>query len=95
MGEKLYPELYEPFLKSADNAKNQIPTATELRIFWAKQCEVLKQKLDSLKPEEWFEKHNAVSAEDFIKEPHCNKLKIIITRTTHLAYHTGQLQFLK
>jgi hypothetical protein len=48
-----------------------------------------------LKPEEWFEKHTAVSAEDFINEPHRNKLNIIITRTSHLNYHTGQLVLLK
>jgi hypothetical protein len=95
MGEKLYPELYEPFIKSPDKAVSQIPTAAELRSFWAKQCEVLKQKFESLKPEEWFEKHTAVSAEDFIKEPHRNKLNIIITRTSHLQYHSGQLVLLK
>ena len=33
MGEKLYPELYEPFLKSADKAITQIPSTTELRSF--------------------------------------------------------------
>src|SRR6187397_2927107 len=84
MGEKLYPELHEPFLKSPDKSTNQIPSALELRNFWAKQCEVLKQKFEHLKPEEWFEKHTVVSSEDFIKEPHRNKLNIIITRTSHL-----------
>jgi hypothetical protein len=95
MGEKLYPELYEPFIKSADKATEQIPSTSELRNFWAKQCEVLKQKFDALKPEEWFEKHTAVSAEDFANEPHRNKLNIIITRTSHLQYHLGQLRLLK
>lgn len=95
MGEKLYPELYDPFLKAADKTVTNIPTAAELRSFWTNQCEVLKQKFDSLKPEEWFEKHTAVSAEDFVTEPHRNKLNIIITRTSHLQYHLGQLQLIK
>jgi hypothetical protein len=95
MGEKLYPELYEPFIKSPDKATDEIPTTAALRDLWNKQCGVLKQKFDSLKPEEWLEKHTAVSAEDFAKEPHRNKLNIIITRTTHLNYHTGQLILLK
>jgi hypothetical protein len=95
MGDKLYPELNEPFIKSADKTIAHIPSAKELRAYWSNQCEVLKQKMESLKPEEWFEKHNAVTAEDFSKEPHRNKLNIIITRTTHLAYHTGQLVLLK
>ncbi len=38
---------------------------------------------------------NTVSDEDFEKEPHRNKLNIIVTRTSHLSYHTGQLILLK
>ncbi|MEP7163524.1 MAG: DinB family protein [Ferruginibacter sp.] len=95
MGDKLYPELCEPFLRSADKAIAEISSAKELRTYWSKQCEVLRVKFEALDPVEWFEKHTAVSAEDFIKEPHRNKLNIIITRTTHLAYHTGQLVLIK
>jgi len=95
LGDKLYPELYEPFIKSPDKTVAEIPTAKELRSYWAKQNEILKQKFESLKPAEWFEKHTAVTAEDFAKEPYRNKLNIIITRTTHLAYHHGQLVLIK
>jgi hypothetical protein len=95
MGEKLYPELHEPFLKLADKSTDQLPSISELRAFWANQCEVLNQKFNNLKVEEWFEKHTSVSAEDFAKEPHRNKLNIIITRTSHLQYHLGQLVLLK
>ena len=95
MGDKLYPELNEPFLKFPDKAVMQIPTANDLRTYWTKQCGVLEERFARLSPDEWFEKHTAISAEDFIKEPHRNKLNIIITRTTHLAYHTGQLILLK
>ncbi len=95
MGEKLYPELREPFLTSADKVLEQIPSATVLRSYWSKQCDLIKEKFESLAPEDWFTKHTAVSAEDFSKEPHRNKLNILLTRTTHLAYHTGQLVLLK
>ena len=95
MGEKLFPELHEPFIKSADKVIAQLPSVSELRIMWAKQCEVLDKKFNKLKAEEWFEKHTAVSAEDFANEPHRNKLNIIITRTSHLQYHMGQMQLLK
>jgi len=94
MGDKLYPELNEPFLKSPDKTISDIPTATVLRACWTKQNEVLKEKFDSLQAGEWFQKHTAVSAEDFAKEPHRNKLNIIITRTSHLAYHHGQFVLL-
>ena len=95
MGEKQYPALYEPFIKLADSEKTQFPTTTELRTMWTNQCAHLKQKFDAVKTEEWFEKHTAVTAEDFAKEPHRNKLNIIITRTSHLQYHLGQLILLK
>ncbi|NQX32272.1 DinB family protein [Pedobacter boryungensis] len=95
MGEKLYPALAEPFIKSPDNVATPMPSVAELRAFWTKQCEVLKQKFDALTIDQWFEKHTAVSAEDFANEPHRNKLNIIITRTSHLQYHLGQLVLLK
>ena len=95
MGEKQYPELFEPFITLADNEQTPFPATSELRAIWKTQCAFLKQKFDSLKPEEWFEKHTAVSAEEFASEPHRNKLNIIITRTTHLQYHLGQMVLLK
>jgi hypothetical protein len=95
LGGKLYPALYEPFIKSPDKAVNEIPSAKELRAYWTKQNEVLTQKFETLQPDQWFEKHTAVSAEDFANEPHRNKLNIIITRTNHLSYHTGQLVLIK
>lgn len=95
LGDKLYPALHQPFIASPDKAVAELPSAAELRANWDNQCAVLKQKFDSLKAEEWLEKHTAVSDEDFKKEPHRNKLNIIVTRTTHLTYHTGQLVLLK
>lgn len=95
MGDKLYPEMHKIFIESPDKTIAEIPSAQEVRNRWANHCQVLKQKFDSLKPEAWFEKHTAVSAEDFANEPHRNKLNIILTRTTHLNYHTGQLVLLK
>lgn len=95
MGEKLHPELNEPFIKSPDKTVIAIPSAPELRSFWTKQCDVLQQKFSNLSTDDWFAKHTAVSAEEFANEPHRNKLNIIITRTSHLQYHSGQLVLLK
>ncbi len=95
MGSRQYPDLQEPFLKEADNAAAQMPSVAALKSIWATQCEMLKQKFESLPAAAWFEKHTAVSAEDFVKEPNRNKLNIIITRTSHLQYHSGQVVLLK
>jgi hypothetical protein len=95
LGDKLYPELFEPFIKSADKAVDALPSVAELRTFWTNQNEVLAERINSLSIEEWFQKHTAVTSEDYAKEPHRNKLNIIITRTSHLQYHLGQLVLLK
>jgi len=94
-GDKLFPEYSEPFLKSADKTISEIPSAQELRASWIKLNETLNDKFSGMEPSNWFEKHTAVSAEDFASEPHRNKLNVIITRTTHMTYHTGQLALLK
>ena len=94
-GNKLYPELLDIFVRSRDKAVAQIPSATELRAFWKSLNEQTAEKMNSLSADDWFSKHNSVSAEDFAKEPHRNKLNVIISRTTHLSYHTGQLVLLK
>lgn len=94
MGDKLFPELHEPFIKQPDQKEANMPSVAQLRAMWAKQNEALQSKFNALKTEDWFAKHTAVSEADFAKEPHRNKLNIIITRTSHLQYHSGQLVLL-
>ncbi|RZK06562.1 MAG: DinB family protein [Flavobacterium sp.] len=91
MGDKIHPEFTKTFIDEPDKAVAEIPSAQELRNIWSEQYKMLSKKFEALQPEAWFEKHTSVSAEDFAKEPHRNKLNIMITRTTHLAYHTGQI----
>ncbi|MBP6730802.1 MAG: DinB family protein [Chitinophagales bacterium] len=94
-GDLKYPELAPIFIEAPDKAVSEIPTADKLRAIWKEQNEDIKQKLEGLSADNWFEKHTAVTAEDFAKEPHRNKLNILLTRTTHLTYHTGQLVLFK
>lgn len=94
MGGHHYPELQKPFVEEADKSRDEIPGAAELHSLWRNQCETMKAKFDALQPEHWFERHTAVSPEDFANEVHRNKLNIVITRTTHLQYHLGQLALL-
>ena len=94
LGDKIYPEINSTF-KSPDKSVKEIPSAKELRAYWSNQNEILTQKFEHLQTGEWFEKHTSVSAEDFVKEPHRNKLNIVITRTSHLAYHLGQFVLLQ
>ena len=95
IGEKQHADLFEIFVKAPDKSIADIPSVHELRTIWKKQSASLTAKLEQFPAGTWFEKHTAVSKEDFINEPHRNKLNILLTRTTHLAYHTGQLVLLK
>jgi len=94
-GDKLYPELNEVFIKAPDKSIGVIPSAKYLRASWIKHNEFLTSKINGLQPDEWFQKHTAVTGEDFNKEPHRNKLNIMVTRTSHLSYHLGQFILLK
>ena len=94
MGDRLYPQLDEVYLSNPDRAKSAIASAMELRQYWKNVNSTLAGHFNNLSTESWFQRHNAVSSEDFIKEPHRNKLNVLINRSHHLAYHTGQLALL-
>jgi hypothetical protein len=94
-GEAKFPKLHEPFLTKPDKAVAEIPSVAELRKYWTSSCEELSKHFKNETPETWFGKHTSVSAEDFAKEPHRNKLNVVLGRTGHLQSHLGQLVFLK
>ena len=95
LGDPLYPQLWQPFVESPDKAITSLPSVQTLRAYWKEIHANLNAKLSGLSTAEWFQKHTAVSEEDFLKEPHRNRLNVLISRTNHLAYHLGQLTFLK
>ena len=95
LGHSLHPELWQPFVESPDKEVTDLPAAHTLREHWKEINTNLAGKVSALSPEIWFQKHTSVSEEDFAKEPHRNKLNIIVNRTNHLANHLGQLLLLK
>jgi len=94
-GEKLYPELYDVFVKESDKSGHQFPAVAKLKEYWNTVNTKLTEQVEKASAEEWFTRHNSVSAEDFAKEPHRNKLNVLMNRTTHQSYHLGQLAYLK
>jgi hypothetical protein len=94
IGERLNPAMDEIFLRNPEESGLEKPAITELKEYWNKVNAMLSEKMSQLAPEEWFKRHTAVSEEDFTKEPHRNKLNIVINRTNHLSYHLGQLVYL-
>ena len=95
LGEPLYPSLFKPFVESPDKAVGGIPSTAELRTYWTNVNTVLTSHFSAMTADDWYKKHNSVSEEDFIKEPHRNRLNIVLTRTNHFSYHMGQLALLK
>ena len=93
-GEKLYPQLTNLFISNPDKSGLDLPSVAELKKFRDEINAQLSVHMNSMKPEDWFAKHGSISAEDFEKEPHRNKLNILINRTNHHSYHIGQLAFL-
>jgi hypothetical protein len=93
-GERLYPELNKIFIESPDKSGLQMPAITELKEYWNKVNAKFAVHISEVPAEEWFTRHNNVSEADFAKEPHRNKLNIIINRTNHTSYHLGQLVYL-
>lgn len=94
-GERSYPQLEKPFVTSPDGSGLEYPPVQELKTYWKEINARLSAHIAATTPAEWFTKHTAVSAEDFAKEPHRNKLNVLINRTNHNSYHLGQLIYLK
>lgn len=94
LGEKLYPELEAAFIGEANKPGVPIPALADLKKYWENLHAKLTQYFTELLADEWFTRHNSISPEDFAKEPHRNKLNILINRTNHQSYHLGQLVYL-
>ena len=95
LGERLYPHLDEVFLRNPDKSGLPKPSVSELKSNLNEVNARLAAGFATLSPANWLERHTAVSEADFEKEPHRNKLNLLLNRTGHLAYHLGQLVFLK
>ena len=93
--EKLYPHLEKIFISTPDKSGLQFPSVADLKKYWKEVNAVLSHHFGGMQPDDWFTKHNSVSEEDFAREPHRNKLNILINRTNHQSYHLGQLNYLK
>lgn len=93
LGERLHPELDSRFL---DNPDRTLPVGepepADLRKAWSEVNEKLAEAFASLAPEGWLERHTSVSEADFAQDPLRNRLAVLLSRTTHLAYHEGQIR---
>ena len=89
-GQRRYPELDNTFVAPVDHAVLQIPSGSELNQIWTELDLVLWAEFQKLSPSEWLQRHEGISPEDFVREPHRNRYASLLGKTAHLAYHYGQ-----
>jgi len=94
LGERRYPQL-DVFLEKPDRAQPDPISAADLRKAWAEVNQAVTAAVSTLTPEQWLERHSAISEEDFAKEPHRNRLSVFASRTSHAAYHHGQIRLVQ
>ncbi|MDB4902975.1 MAG: hypothetical protein JWQ63_2256 [Mucilaginibacter sp.] len=94
IGERLFPQLEELFSKNPDKFFAEIPFLEDLKENWETINIALTAHFNKMHPDEWLGRHTKVSEEDFAIDPMRNKLNVLISRTNHLSYHIGQLNFL-
>lgn len=97
IGERLYPELDAPFLAERDRTVKDadLPSTADLKRMWDEVHTRLNAGLDKFTAEDWVSRHTSVSAEDFAKNPMRNRLAVLLSRTSHIAYHLGQTALIK
>jgi hypothetical protein len=90
LGERLHPELDPLFITSPDKTIAKLPAAEEIKKSWNDVNSKLSAGFASLSPAQWLEKHSSVSEEDFAKDPSRNRFAVLLSRTSHIAFHVGQ-----
>lgn len=91
IGERRHPELDKPFLEEADSGGASPVAASVLKGILVDTDRALGSAFSAWTPAEWLSKHTAVSDEDFAKEPHRNRISVLLSRNSHLAFHHGQI----
>jgi hypothetical protein len=91
-GERRHEELDQDFLTNPDRTAPDRVSAAVLRQAWTEVNTALTHAIEALPADEWLHKHNAVSAEDFAREPLRNRLAVLLSRTAHVQFHTGQIR---
>ncbi|MBL8000422.1 MAG: DinB family protein [Flavobacteriales bacterium] len=93
-GAPLFPELKPVFVDAADGPAVDAYDVAQLRARWTQVHTALNTHVMALAANDWFMRHNNIAETDFAREPHRNRLNVLITRTIHLAHHRGQLMLL-
>lgn len=95
LGKRTRYDLYTVFLQNSDNKDATIPSLNELKEYWKTVHNELTELFVNLPAGEWFKRHNAMTDDDFEKDPSRNRLSVLLNRANHVAYHIGQVNLVK
>jgi hypothetical protein len=95
LGDKLHPDLDDPYVTNSDGLLADPLSATELRHTWTEVNDKLTAAFELLRPRDWLEKHAAISNAEFTENPKRNRLSAVANRTNHASYHLGQVVLAK
>jgi DinB superfamily len=91
LGERQHAELDNAFITTPDGGIESLPSVADLKRYWNEINSLLLEKFVALTPEQWLERHTAMTDEDLVKDPTRNRLSVFLNRTNHTAFHLGQL----
>jgi hypothetical protein len=95
LGKRLHPELDEAYFTNPDRSFPDPVSPSAVKKAWNEVNSKLTAAFDALTPEEWLQKHSAVTEEEFVKEPLRNRLAVLLSRTNHVSFHAGQAILVK
>lgn len=90
-GERHHADLDNAFISNPDGTIEPLPPVADLKRFWNETNGLLLEKFLSLTPEQWLDRHTAMTDEDLAKDPTRNRFSVLLNRTNHTAFHLGQL----
>ena len=91
IGDRKHADLDAVFLENADSGAASSIAPAELKQMLVETNRVLSDAFSAWSTSDWLARHTAVSEEDFRKEPHRNRLSVVLSRNSHLAFHHGQM----
>ncbi len=89
--QRMYPELSTIYHHERGANQEGHLSKDELLKKWKAISAELDRAFKAMNESDWHARHVAVTEEDFKKEPHRNKLNVMLSRVTHKASHLGQI----
>jgi len=88
---RMFPELAKIYHHERGTNQTGHLSREELNTKWKAIIAELDRTFKSMSESDWHGRHMVVSEDDFKKEPHRNKLNVMLSRVTHKASHLGQI----